>query len=113
MMGQLFSFSIQNLESQITELQSETTRLLSTLETQKTTIENYQEQSAKMEAEYTRQTQKLQQEIFTLKEKVVQYADYDEIKRELEIIKVCHRRQIVQPICIQTVAASTNIKRKL
>ncbi|PLW23037.1 hypothetical protein PCASD_11030 [Puccinia coronata f. sp. avenae] len=78
---------IQNLESQITELQSETTRLLSTLETQKTTIENYQEQSAKMEAEYTRQTQKLQQEIFTLKEKVVQYADYDEIKRELEIIK--------------------------
>jgi len=78
---------IQTLESQITELQNETTRLLSTLEAQKNTIEEYQVQRSKMETEYTRQTKKLEQEISALKEKVAQYADYDEIKRELEIIK--------------------------
>ncbi|KAH9455349.1 hypothetical protein Pst134EA_022819 [Puccinia striiformis f. sp. tritici] len=78
---------IQTLESQITELQSETTRLLSTLETQKNTIDEYQEQRSKIEIEYNRQTKKLDQEIQTLKEKVSQFSDYDEIKRELEIIK--------------------------
>ena len=77
------SFRIQTLESQITELQSETARLLSTLEAQKNTIDEYQAQSSKMETEYTRQTKKLEQEISALKEKVAQYADYDEIKREL------------------------------
>ncbi|EFP84358.2 uncharacterized protein PGTG_10078 [Puccinia graminis f. sp. tritici CRL 75-36-700-3] len=78
---------IQTLESQITELQNETTRLLSTLETQKNTIGEYQEQRSKIETEYTRQIKKLEQEISTLKEKVSQFSDYDEIKRELEIIK--------------------------
>ncbi|KAA1127872.1 hypothetical protein PGTUg99_011073 [Puccinia graminis f. sp. tritici] len=78
---------IQTLESQITELQNETTRLLSTLETQKNTIGEYQEQRSKIETEYTRQIKKSEQEISTLKEKVSQFSDYDEIKRELEIIK--------------------------
>jgi homeobox protein cut-like len=62
--------------------------LLSTLETQKNTIGEYQEQRSKIETEYTRQIKKLEQEISTLKEKVSQFSDYDEIKRELEIIKV-------------------------
>ena len=99
------SFRIQTLESQITELQNETTRLLSTLEAQKNTVEEYQVQRSKMETEYTRQTKKLEQEISALKEKVAQYADYDEIKRELEIIKVrflsqsnCNHHQILQLI---------------
>ncbi|OAV94748.1 hypothetical protein PTTG_03091 [Puccinia triticina 1-1 BBBD Race 1] len=78
---------IQTLESQITELQSETTRLLSTLETQKNTIDELQEQRSKTETEYTRQIKKLEQEISALKDKLAQYSDYDEIKRELEIIK--------------------------
>lgn len=62
---------------------------MSTLETQKNTIDEYQEQRSKIEIEYNRQTKKLDQEIHTLKEKVSQFSDYDEIKRELEIIKVC------------------------
>lgn len=99
------SFRIQTLESQITELQRETARLLSTLEVQKNTIDEYQAQSSKMETEHTRQTKKLEQEISALKEKVAQYADYDEIKRELEIIKVkflsqsnCNHHQILHLI---------------
>lgn len=78
---------IQTLESHISELQSEISKLLSTLETQKNAIEETQAERQKIQAEYAQQTKKLAQEISVLRDKVAQYADYDEIKRELEIIK--------------------------
>ncbi|MBW0526833.1 hypothetical protein O181_066548 [Austropuccinia psidii MF-1] len=78
---------IQALEAQILELQNETTRLLSTLEAQKQTISQAREERTKLEAEYKKQVNKLEQEIITLRKRVSQYSDYDEIKRELEIIK--------------------------
>ncbi|EGG07301.1 uncharacterized protein MELLADRAFT_43151 [Melampsora larici-populina 98AG31] len=78
---------IRSLESQITELQTEATRLLSTLETQKQIISQTKEEKVQQETEFTKRIKKLEDEISTLRTKTAQYADYDEIKRELEIIK--------------------------
>jgi homeobox protein cut-like len=79
---------IRSLEGQITELQTEATRLLSTLETQKQIISQTKEEKVQQETEFTKRIKKLEDEISTLRTKTAQYADYDEIKRELEIMKV-------------------------
>lgn len=78
---------IRSLEGQITELQTEATRLLSTLETQKQIISQTKEEKVQQETEFTKRIKKLEDEISTLRTKTAQYADYDEIKRELEIMK--------------------------
>ncbi|KAG0144756.1 hypothetical protein CROQUDRAFT_659572 [Cronartium quercuum f. sp. fusiforme G11] len=78
---------VRSLEAQITELQTEAARLLSTLESQKELISQTQLEKSQQEAEYTKRIKKLEDEISILRSKVAQYADYDEIKRELEIMK--------------------------
>ncbi|CAH7671413.1 protein CASP [Phakopsora pachyrhizi] len=78
---------VNALETQITELQGEISTLLSTLETQKQTITQTREEKLKVEEDCNKRIRKLEDEILTLRGKVSQYSDYDEIKRELEIIK--------------------------
>ena len=79
---------VRTLESQISEQQSEATRLLRSLELQK-------EEAARKEDEWNRtrkdaaaESEKARAELAGLREKVQHFSDYDEIKRELEIMKV-------------------------
>lgn len=79
---------VKTLESQITELEAEASRLLRTLDSLKESKAEV-EQAAKKRAEETAKEISTQSaEIENLKSKVKQFGDYDEIKRELEIMKV-------------------------
>ena len=84
-----------SLQSRVSVLESTnvdlTTQLLS-IQSQLSVAQNqlarHDEEGAKREE---REKAELQAEVGTLKQKLVTYADYDEIKRELEIMKVSRR----------------------
>ncbi|KAI0789119.1 CASP C terminal-domain-containing protein [Abortiporus biennis] len=77
----------QDLEDKITELESETDRLSQALESQKSLTAEVQTALSKKAEETSRELQTKTSEIELLKTKLKQYNDYDEIKRELEIMK--------------------------
>ena len=77
------------MESKTTELETETDRLSQALEAQKVTTNEAQAAAVKKVDELGREVQKRVAEVEQLKSKLKRYADYDEIKRELEIMKVC------------------------
>ena len=101
----------RTLESRVAELEAEASRLLRALETQKSAFEDGEigmkrkiAESAKdlaakvsfcsefheKNTDYDSQSS----EVEMLKTRLKMYADYDEIKRELEIMKVCILSQL-------------------
>lgn len=80
---------VKSLEMQISDLQSEAERLLRSLDLQKEEAERQKDQAAKREQDLSKSSEAAKAELDTLREKVKQYSDYDEVKRELEIMKVC------------------------
>jgi homeobox protein cut-like len=84
-----------SLQSRVSALESTnadvTAQLLSTqsqLSIAQSHLARHDEEGAKREE---REKAKLQAEVVTLRQKLMTYADYDEIKRELEIMKVSRR----------------------
>ncbi|GAA6023391.1 hypothetical protein JCM10207_002531 [Rhodosporidiobolus poonsookiae] len=75
------------LESQITDLQNEATRLLRALDSQKETFERERDELARKVDVLERDQGVKDKEVDGLREKLRAVADYDEVKRELEIMK--------------------------
>ncbi|KAI0930469.1 hypothetical protein AcW1_009144 [Taiwanofungus camphoratus] len=78
---------VKDLESQIAELESEIDRLSHSLDMQKADTQEAQAVAARKVEEAARELQKKSGEVDQLKQKSKKYSDYDEIKRELEIMK--------------------------
>ncbi|WVR07736.1 hypothetical protein IAU60_004779 [Kwoniella sp. DSM 27419] len=78
---------VKALESQITELEAEASRLLRALEQIKESKAESERTAKKQAEEASREIASQSAEIQSLKSKVKQYSDYDEVKRELEIMK--------------------------
>ncbi|PSR81187.1 hypothetical protein PHLCEN_2v6522 [Hermanssonia centrifuga] len=85
--GNQSSDRLQELKSRVTDLESETDRLSSTLESQKAITLEAQAAAAKRIEELSRDIQRKITEVDQLRHKLKHYDDYDEIKRELEIMK--------------------------
>lgn len=79
---------VKSLELQISDLQSEAERLLRSLDLQKIEAERQKDLANKREQELSKNSETSKAELESLREKVRQYSDYDEVKRELEIMKV-------------------------
>ncbi|KAJ7268741.1 CASP C terminal-domain-containing protein [Mycena haematopus] len=78
---------VKALESQIADLEVESERLSRALETQKQAASDAELSGQRKKEELSRDIQTKSTEIDQLKQRLKQYADYDEIKRELEIMK--------------------------
>ncbi|KIO32240.1 hypothetical protein M407DRAFT_18809 [Tulasnella calospora MUT 4182] len=78
---------VKALETQISELERESAQLLQTLEAQKTTTAEIEATAQKRVDEAAKELAQKASEIESFRQKVKQYSDYDEIKRELEIMK--------------------------
>ncbi|WWC71958.1 uncharacterized protein I206_105917 [Kwoniella pini CBS 10737] len=78
---------VKVLESQIEDLEAEASRLLRALDEIKERNAESQKAAKKKEDELVKEVASQNTEIHGLKTKVKQYSDYDEIKRELEIMK--------------------------
>ncbi|KIY49113.1 hypothetical protein FISHEDRAFT_65554 [Fistulina hepatica ATCC 64428] len=85
--GSESSNRVKTLEDQIADLESETERLSKALNSQKQVVADMERAAAKANDDSARELQRKIDEINQLKYRLRQYADYDEIKRELEIIK--------------------------
>lgn len=79
---------IMILETQITDLQREATRLITALDEQKVVAEQERKDLTRSIDELTKDRDARSSEVEELKLRLRQYADYDEVKRELEIMKV-------------------------
>ena len=77
------------LESQISDLQTEASRLIRSLDTQKDATDKERKELGRKVEDLTRERDAKLKEVDGYKERLKQYADYDEVKRELEIMKVC------------------------
>ena len=86
-----FEFSVESLETQVVDLQTESTRLLRSLDTQKEESSREVAVTSRKVEELSRENAAGEKEITTLKQKLKQFADYDEVKRELDIMKVSCR----------------------
>lgn len=75
------------LESQITDLQTEASRLIRSLDTQKETTDQERRELDRKVEDLTRERDAKLKEVEGYKDRLKQYADYDEVKRELEIMK--------------------------
>lgn len=80
---------VATLESQIDDLQTEASRLIRSLDTQKELAAADKKVMAKKVEELLKEKDAKVKEVDGFKEKLKQYSDYDEVKRELEIMKVC------------------------
>ncbi|GAA6034575.1 hypothetical protein JCM8097_005404 [Rhodosporidiobolus ruineniae] len=78
---------VEALESQVSDLQTEATRLLRALDSQKDSFERERDELTRRADTLERDQAVKEREVEMLREKVRGYADYDEIKRELEIMK--------------------------
>ncbi|KZT10961.1 uncharacterized protein LAESUDRAFT_721378 [Laetiporus sulphureus 93-53] len=78
---------VKDLEAKVTELESETDRLSQALEAQKTATAEAQAAAARKLEEVGKDLQQKSSEMEQLRQKLKQYNDYDEIRRELEIMK--------------------------
>jgi predicted RNase H-like nuclease (RuvC/YqgF family) len=80
--------SVKHLESQITELEAETERLSRSLEAQKALTTEVEQNGLKKAEQINHELQKRVAEVEHLKQRLERFSDYDEIKRELDIMKV-------------------------
>ncbi len=79
---------VTTLETQISELEAEASRLLKALDSLKEAKAESERTEKKRAEESAKEIVTQSAEIESLRSKVKQFADYDEIKRELEIMKV-------------------------
>ena len=79
---------VKSLETQISELEAEASRLLRALDSIKEAKAGSERELKKKAEDSTKEINNLSAEIEGLKAKVKQFGDYDEIKRELGIMKV-------------------------
>ena len=79
---------IRMLDSQISDLQSEASRLLRSLDLQKEESRRQSSSAQKEQEDFAKTGAAWKSELDSLRARVKQYSDYDEIKRELEIMKV-------------------------
>ncbi|TRM69395.1 CASP C terminal-domain-containing protein [Schizophyllum amplum] len=78
---------VKQLQSQLSDLESEVERLTRSLDAHKTKLDVTESQLRKKDEEYTKELSRRTAEVEQVRHKLKQYADYDEIKRELEIMK--------------------------
>ncbi|GLB37586.1 putative CASP C terminal [Lyophyllum shimeji] len=78
---------VKSLETQVSELEGGSERMTRALEAQKALTSEIEAAAAKKTDELSKEIQKKVAEVDQLKQKMKQYSDYDEIKRELEIMK--------------------------
>ncbi|KAJ7045771.1 CASP C terminal-domain-containing protein [Mycena alexandri] len=78
---------VKSLEAQVADLEAESERLSRVLETQKQAASDAEYAGQKKTEELLRDIQTKSTEIDQFKQRLKQYGDYDEIKRELEIMK--------------------------
>ncbi|KAJ7287847.1 CASP C terminal-domain-containing protein [Mycena rebaudengoi] len=78
---------VRSLESQVADLEAESERMSRVLESQKQAALETELIGSKKAEEFSKDIQKKTAEIDQLKQRLKQYGDYDEIKRELEIMK--------------------------
>jgi homeobox protein cut-like len=76
------------LETQIVDLQNESSRLLRSLDSQKEETNKIKAVGSKSIEELERAKSLAQSQVESLKSRMLLYVDYDEIKRELDIMKV-------------------------
>lgn len=95
---------MRTLESQVSDLQSEASRLLRKLEVQKEETDRERQEAKRRMEEREKEHVEREKEVANLRDKVRQRADYDELKRELEIMKVRSRRE---PSPVEVVASET------
>lgn len=79
---------MKELEDQIGELEAEASRLLRALEHAKDAKAEAERSEKRRVDEAAREVASVKVEMESLRAKAQQYTDYDEIKRELEIMKV-------------------------
>lgn len=77
----------KQLESQLTDLESECARLLRTLEQVKSSKQQVEQEASKRKEQVEKDLSVVSSELEAAKSKIKLYSDYDEIKRELEIMK--------------------------
>jgi len=87
---------VKQLEDQVAELEAEASRLLRAHDQVKEAKAEEERAAKKRLDDAARESANQVAEIDNLRAKVKQYADYDEIKRELEIMKVSNAR--AQPL---------------
>lgn len=85
--GNETSDRVRSLESQVLELEAEVERLSASLESRKISASEAQLSGSRKIEELSREISKKTAEVEHLKNRLKQYGDYDEIKRELEILK--------------------------
>jgi len=78
---------IKEFEAKVAELESETDQLSRALDAQKLATADAKAVALKKAEETARELQKKSAEVDQLRAKLKQYSDYDEVKRELEIMK--------------------------
>ncbi|KAK0461260.1 CASP C terminal-domain-containing protein [Desarmillaria tabescens] len=77
----------KSLQAQVTEYEAELERTSQTLELQKAAASELEAHIKKTSDDFAKEMQKKASEIDTLRNRLKQYNDYDEIKRELDIMK--------------------------
>lgn len=82
---------VKALESQISELEAEASRLLRALDTVKDAKAEVERTDKKKADDAAKEIATQASEIESLRTRVKQFSDYDDIKRELEIMKVSFR----------------------
>ncbi|KAL0068825.1 hypothetical protein AAF712_004155 [Marasmius tenuissimus] len=85
--GSESSERVKSLEQQVTALETEVERVSRALETQRRVTEELEMASSKKVNEMTREVERKVAEVESLKHRMKKFHDYDEIKRELEIMK--------------------------
>ncbi|TFK25166.1 hypothetical protein FA15DRAFT_737942 [Coprinopsis marcescibilis] len=85
--GNQTSEQVKSFEAQIADLEAESERLSRSLENQKALTSEVEKNGLRKAKEITDELSRKATEIETLKQKLSKFSDYDEIKRELEIIK--------------------------
>ncbi|KAK0454978.1 CASP C terminal-domain-containing protein [Armillaria borealis] len=77
----------KSLQAQVTEYEAELERTSQTLEAQKAAASELEAHIKKTSEDFAKEIHKKASEIDTLRNRLKQYNDYDEIKRELDIMK--------------------------
>lgn len=99
----MLKFRVATLESQIDDLQTEASRLIRSLDTQKELAAIDKKDMSKKVEDLLKERDAKVKEVDGLKEKLKQYSDYDEVKRELEIMKVCSELFLSQRLGLITI----------
>lgn len=87
---------VRSLENQVADLQSEASRLMRSMDLQKEEASRREQESTKRFNDANASQSRAETEAASLREKVRHFADYDEVKRELEIMKVRFRMSSFQ-----------------